>query len=53
MDDEVRLDRPDSPLDGGAEVGGPGHPILRGEQRPDYPYRIRQSANDAPCGAGR
>lgn len=51
VDDQVRLDCPHSPLDGGAEVGGPGHPILRGEQCPDY--RIRQSENDAPCGAGR
>lgn len=32
VDNEVRLGCPDSALDGGAEVGGPGHPILRGEQ---------------------
>ena len=33
MDNDVRLGCPDSPLDGCAEVGGAGHPILRGEQR--------------------
>ncbi|GAA1681507.1 hypothetical protein MMUR_05710 [Mycolicibacterium murale] len=37
MDYEIRLRRPGATSDSGTELGGPGHPILRGEQRRRLP----------------
>jgi hypothetical protein len=53
MHNNVGLNRPDTSLDRGTELGRTSHAVLHRQHCPANPSRIRQSARDGLYGAGR